>query len=331
MSDRCDKCPESVVRGYEYCTSCGRPLGAGKKDGLREAIKIFGIILMFLCAGMLFLEVYAILWGFSETWNSLNGVYIFMLTPAPTVIGTLYGTAAKLYYLFIVISAIASFIVLLYMSRGGLKDVLRGKTDDVNNVPLYSIATLFAAVISFNVILNMFLTASGNPPGAPIHVGPEWGKWFSYLVASVWEEVICRILMIGLPMMLLGLMLREKGSRRRLFGRFDMDGAAVAFIIISSILFSYAHLAEWDMFKLLPTFISGLALGYLFVKYGIYASIMLHLLVNYMSSVIWVFGDGAENIVVLFMFTALFLGVIFFIQYTVRASRFVKNLFSGTQ
>jgi hypothetical protein len=242
------------------------------------------------------------------------------------------GLAANLFYLFIVVAAVASFVALIYTSRRGLRDLARGKIDNIDNMPLYGVATLFAAAISFNLIFNMIVMASGGDPSAPTYTGPYWGLWYQYLEACVWEEVLCRVLMIGIPMAALGLMLKEKRPWKRLFGRFEMDASALVFIIISASMFSYAHLAGWDVFKIAPTFVTGLALGYLFVKYGIHASIMLHFLTNYLSSVEWILGDDLGAIVLsMFTLIVLIFGPVFLVVYTLRGLRFIKKIASKAQ
>jgi len=55
------------------------------------------------------------------------------------------------------------------------------------------------------------------------------------------------------------------------------------FLLFSALMFGLAHISLWDWYKVLPTFFSGLALGYLFLRYGIYASIMMHFFIDYLT------------------------------------------------
>ncbi|MCL2786051.1 MAG: CPBP family intramembrane metalloprotease [Methanomassiliicoccaceae archaeon] len=332
----CERCAESLENRYAYCTLCGSPTGYKPPEGgLYAAIKWIGVALMLLCTVMLFFEVYAILWGFGDIWvdiGSSGQAYILILTPSPALLTELNGIAANLWYLFIVITAIASFVMLLYTSRDGFRNILKKNIDKIDDMPLYGVVTLFAAAIAFNLIFNMLVMAAGSDPSVPGHWGPHWGEWYHLLTAAVWEEILCRVLMIGAPIMVLGLLMKKKGSWRCLLGRFEMDGAAVAFIVISSAIFAYAHLAGWDIFKIIPTFVVGLALGYLFVKYGIHAAIMLHLLTNYMTSLIWILGDDTgEALLVLFMLTIVMFGLLFLVIYGIRAARFMRTMVSEAQ
>lgn len=108
-----------------------------------------------------------------------------------------------------------------------------------------------------------------------------------------------------------------------------MNNTAVFFIIVSAAIFSYAHLDGWDAFKLAPTFVTGLALGYLFVKYGVHASIMLHFLIDYLTAPSWVLGnDLGDELANLFLFAVIFMGALLFVWYLQRSIRFVKERMS---
>jgi len=341
MSDTetCERCAECSGKGYAYCTFCGRPVGVvplpetqkPAESGLTALARLFGLILLFTCTAVLFFEIFTVFWGFGTIMPVIGdySLSIFILTPSPYVILEISGAAANLYYMFIVVAVTVSFVLLVYTSRNGMKDVLCKRTDKLDDIPLYAVATLFAADISFNMILNIFLMASGNTPTVPPSAGPYWADWYSFLNATVWEEVLCRIGMIGVPLAVIGLMLKEKGSWKRLFGRCEMDRTAVVLILISAAIFAYAHLDGWDVFKIAPTFVGGLALGYLFVRFGIHAAIMLHFLINYLSSFEWVLGDTAGTALIgLFILMVLVLGTVFFVQYATRGCRYVRDLFS---
>jgi membrane protease YdiL (CAAX protease family) len=78
---------------------------------------------------------------------------------------------------------------------------------------------------------------------------------------------------------------------------------------------------------MIPTFICGLALGYLFVRFGLYASIMLHFLIDFLSSFTWVFdGLMADAMLGLFILAMVALGVPFIILYAVRGIRHLGKL-----
>ncbi|MDR0791373.1 MAG: CPBP family intramembrane metalloprotease [Methanomassiliicoccaceae archaeon] len=339
-NERCDRCDECLAIGHAYCAQCGRPTGyvaeesadgpavRANESGLVYVVKVIGLITLVICTAMLFFEIFTMFWVMSDVITIIGsvGFPIFILMPVYIELFIISGVALEMFYLFLVIAVLVSFFIVLYSSRDGIKDVLRRKFDKLEEMPLFAVATLFAATIAFNIILNMFLIASGNEPGTPGFGNyPPWALQYSLLHASVWEELLCRVLLIGLPVMIIGLMMGEKGAWKRLFGRFEMNNTVLLLIIISSVVFAYAHLGSWDAFKLIPTFVTGLALGYLFVRFGIWAAILLHFLVNYSSSLEWVFDDAGIGPTVLFLLVTVILGVALFAWYVYRSIRFLKE------
>jgi hypothetical protein len=332
----CDRCNECTVVGYRYCIKCGRPTGNGemriepavRESGFVKAAKTFGLIVFILSVPYIFFEIFTMFWVMGDVLPNVSyGVPLIYLTPSPEAI-VMYGFVAEIYYLFLVAAVLVSFLFILYESRDGIKEALGSKYKKLHDSPLFAVTALFAATVAFNVILNIFLSASGNEPGLP-DFGDPWKEQFLLLNASVWEEVLCRVLMIGLPLMIAGFLKSDKTPWKRLFGRFEMNNTAVFFIIVSAAIFSYAHLDGWDAFKLAPTFVTGLALGYLFVKYGVHASIMLHFLIDYLTAPSWVLGnDLGDELANLFLFAVIFMGALLFVWYLQRSIRFVKERMS---
>ncbi|MCL2712350.1 MAG: CPBP family intramembrane metalloprotease [Methanomassiliicoccaceae archaeon] len=325
-----------------------------KNNTLSVIALLAGIILLMICVPVLFFEIYTAFWASSEILPVIGNysLGIIILAPSPVILFRVEGIFALLYYLFILFSVTASFILLMYGSgkifvkkfceddaqynEGGEKIVSRNDPSlkiaaAVKEMPLYTIVTIFAATVSFNVILNAFIVSSGGEPYVPPPSDPAWIDQYLLINASVWEEILSRVLVIGAPMAALGLMLREKGSIERLFGGFGMSREALVFILISAVWFSYAHLSGWDMFKMIPTFVTGLALGYLFVKYGLYASIMLHFIVNYLSSLGWVMGSVGTLMSSLFLLAVTAIGVVFIVRYAKYGLLYVKKIISEGQ
>lgn len=159
-----------------------------------------------------------------------------------------------------------------------------------------------------------------------------WVRLFSLARASVYEEFVSRILLIGLPLYFCHRYLKRKEPssspriRNYLFGgRIEMDGFAIFFLLLSSILFGMAHLSGWNIYKVFPSAVAGILMGYLFLKKGVASSILLHFLVNYMSipSQLW---DPFYIITVYTMLTfliSIFTGMVLTAYYLVR----IKNWF----
>lgn len=95
--------------------------------------------------------------------------------------------------------------------------------------------------------------------------------------AGVNEELLFRVLYVGVPMMVVAFILhREKNCWQYLFGGFGMSKAAVAAILFSSILFGLAHYDGWGWAKIPGTLFSGILFAYVYAEYGLYACIIMH-------------------------------------------------------
>jgi len=136
------------------------------------------------------------------------------------------------------------------------------------------------------------------------------------------------MLYIGLP---LAVVYAIKGKAAP-YGRFILGGGfrfgtwEKTFLILSASIFALAHVFSWDVYKVLPTFVAGLALGYLFLKFGIYASIMLHFFIDYLSMPTYVWpGTGTDLALGILLIVAMIVGFVYMVYYFFRA----LELFSG--
>jgi hypothetical protein len=72
-----------------------------------------------------------------------------------------------------------------------------------------------------------------------------------------------------------------------------------AFLFLSSFIFGYAHYASgagWGPGKITEAALAGLALGYLYIKYGFLADVLLHWSINYVGSVFSFLAQGLYGI-----------------------------------
>ena len=70
-------------------------------------------------------------------------------------------------------------------------------------------------------------------------------------------------------------------------------------VALSSILFGLAHYlsgAGWDIGKVSEAALDGVALAYLYVRYGLHASIIFHWAVDYASNAFAFYGQAAYGI-----------------------------------
>jgi len=198
------------------------------------------------------------------------------------------------YYLFVVSAILLSFG---YMIKKDGKQAFHlysrffEKTKHNNN-SFFLIPQIFLGLIFFDYVYNYIIEFIGATPVTPSFESmPLWKLMFSLSNASVHEEIVSRIMLIGIPLLIVDLFRRRKIKIWKYFlgGDFNIDTLSVFLIIFSSLIFSYAHVFGWDFYKILPVFITGLALGWLFLKKGIYACIILHFSFNYPSVLLMVF------------------------------------------
>ncbi len=252
---------------------------------------------------------------------------LFIITPWIIILVELTGTAFAIYHVLLVIAIVLSFVLLLWKSRRLFLKELAVEPSREGHSSLYIVGTIFFAVLFFNIVYYLILSAMGITPAAPgIEDEELWKVLYSFAHASVWEEIVGRMLLIGVPLLVIDLIRRRRKGWKRYFlgGGFEFGRAEIALLLASSTIFSLAHIFSWDAFKLLPTFVAGFALGYLFLSHGIYAAIMLHFVFDYLSVPTLVFeGYAAIILVGLLIFAWVAIGAIYFVSYSSKVIGFV--------
>lgn len=208
------------------------------------------------------------------------------------------------------------------------------------------ISEMFMANIAFNIayviILAIFRVNMETPD---LDDYESYELMFALARASVWEELITRIAFIGIPLIFLwsfgrGHLFHWMGGKEKVEGRkwynylfgggFEVNGFIAILIIISSLLFALAHISSWDAYKVVPTFVGGLALGYLFVKKGVHASIILHFAIDYLTilpeAIGGVVGFGLSAMIGLSIIVLFALGIMVFYKYALGVLEFITGL-----
>jgi hypothetical protein len=78
-----------------------------------------------------------------------------------------------------------------------------------------------------------------------------------------------------------------------------MKPIVFVFLALSSIIFGYAHYASgsgWGPGKVSEAALAGLALGYLYVKYGFHTNVLLHWSINYVGSIYSFLAQGLVGV-----------------------------------
>ncbi|MDI3483183.1 MAG: hypothetical protein PWQ88_1054 [Candidatus Methanomethylophilaceae archaeon] len=310
----CPRCGSRLPPQSTFCPNCGLRLGSeippyeerAQQNGLMGLLNALGAVGALVLAVLLTVNIvlsFAIAPDVIANIGEI-GYYVFLIVPFILELFVVYGYGAVIIYLAVMAILVASWVLLLKNSRT-LGRELAGEVDKKPSAA-FSVATLFAAVLLVNYIVIFILEQTGNTAAAPVSSGvPVWYMLFSFLNASVYEELISRCLLIGVPLMVLTLLGAKEGKWwRPIVGGTGMGKAEKCLILFSATFFALGHLESWDAWKLLPTFAAGLAMGYLFVEYGLYASVMFHFSFNFLSAPIYF----TESLAVTFLFGMLMLG-----------------------
>ena len=255
--------------------------------------------------------------------------YTFIILPPgiPAITGLLSGQGFLIYYLFIVASILASLLYLgIRYGRRTWKDVERFRRNLSLKIPsknpAFEIGALFFASISFTVIFYYIAEIFNPHPTVPDFSRMKmWEQMYGLARAGVWEELITRIPFIGIPLLLIHLFRGKRSMplyRYVLGGEFEMDRLTLLLITICGLMFGIVHmLGGWDAFKILPAMAGGMAMGYLYARYGIWASIILHFSIDYLTIPAYVFDLPSLNIAMdLFIFIGVFIGLYFLYIYS---------------
>ncbi len=260
---------------------------------------------------------------------------LFVITPFIVPIAYLDGLALVLFFILIVIAITVSFLYMIGESFPGIiNEFLVGRPG--RHSTILTIGGLFFAILTMNVLYYSTLGASGVSPTTPdFGSEPLWVSLYGFAEASVWEEVISRVLLIGVPLLWIDLLFRRgqllQPIRYFIGGKIKFGAIECALILFSSVMFGLAHVQAWDIWKVTPTAITGLCFGYLFVRIGLYAAIIFHFSFDFLDIPTRYFGDSATVALGLLTFVWLAAGLIFLVYYAMQLGRFVsKNVKSRT-
>jgi len=357
-----------------YCPTCGFPTSAmisppTPRRAYADALSVFwqlGMILMFIIYGIclaalvysyLALGFPALQAGLLTSWPMLTIVPVLAVlfwiegAVAVTVYFILIFVVLLLIHCWLTLSDGKSAVRLLSAPLSSLMPRLRSK----NRWTM--VAQLFLAVQFFQFVYTLLLSAAGvpitGPPGMPTET---WELLLGLAEAPVYEEIVSRVALIGLPMLLGSLAIRamklhsggtpssqnSKEQRSYLLGSFRyLWGGTVnrksprpvffsSFIlaISSSIFFSAAH-SNYGAWKLLPTFLAGLALAYAYLRCGLFASILLHFSVNMFSGAAVLVQDNMSILIfiALLSWAVMAAGSGFFVYYCVYSVNLLRERF----
>lgn len=328
-SQDCPYCEHYRMSGSAYCRMCGKPLHvtAPLRTKRFSAARSFGILSatvtsLFLVIAAVALYAYAIdifLYLSDKAYGML------ILIPYPYTFAVISGTGLQLYWVLLFVIITLSLMKLvhetyLYFREHGLGgNGTEAKKPGICWIGLMWPATIFLQI----VIIYVSVILTGVDLTVPELSMDQRGLMFLLADASVWEELITRVLIIGVPLFIIGLTKMKKDSWKFLLGGFGVDKLSMMLVVISALVFGYAHEAGWGFSKVIPSFLFGLAAGYLFVEYGLYAAVLIHFVNDYLMAFVWL--GGSETLMGLASLGLIALGALATVVLAVKMWRFLKD------
>jgi hypothetical protein len=224
--------------------------------------------------------------------------YIFIIIPWPLLLFSIEGPIFQAWHLLIFGILFCSFayakfdLIRSWLStkEGAIKSL---SVPEKATSSLEGVAKLFMASISFSVLYFIFLRVievEMNSPDFESLSRPE--LIYGLFAASVFEELISRVLLIGVPLLFIGLAMKWKNPLNKILGG-GLGLTPMTFILIafSATMFAFAHVGSWDLWKVPQVLVTGFALGWAFVRYGLHASILIHFTINLSYSALEIWPD----------------------------------------
>jgi hypothetical protein len=232
-----------------------------------------------------------------------DAVFFVIQIPIAASLGTLFLGVSLVYFVFLLVAARqgTGFVGALRSARTeGFGAFLKN--------PLAGTLVFLGATSLATVALDTLQTGAGVPTGSLS--GDPFALLIDFSVAPLLEETTFRLLMIGIPVV--AVLLMARGSAATLLRCLWRPSAAwdnkagnaarpvaYVFLAISSLLFGYAHYAAnsgWDIGKISEAALGGLALGYVYIRYGFHTSVLLHWGIDYVGSVYSFLGQAVWGV-----------------------------------
>lgn len=325
--------------GQQYPPAAGppwmqRPQPARKSTSWRVVIKTLMAYGMLTFLVQLLLMLAALVYGTTIVLPEIvhHTYALYVIAPLLVMVGHISGDALAAYYMLVVAIIIASAVWLFLTGAKGFHKELTMRGERRRHSAIFDLCGLMFGVLFMNVVVVLITEAVSGEPVSPTEDAELWELLFLLANASVWEELIVRVLLIGVPLLLIDLTrhgLKGKIHRYILGGGFDLGKAEVVLILVSSALFGLAHFDGWGAWKVFPASIAGVAFGYMFMRHGLASAIMLHFGFDYLSMPTEVFAGGDSTGALILLGLAVLawmgMGAVFFGYYIIRMVEFVTK------
>lgn len=234
-------------------------------------------------------EVLAVIMGLGDVFTLISeGVSMSLAFVVPVLVrvGNIHGLALDIYWIAILSMFLISVLMVFWQSKGMVGHGTGGKA---NETPLYWIGLTFGSSLVIQMFMIMLLFGGGHGIDVPDLPTDISESILLYTNAGVWEELVSRVLLIGVPMMVIAALLHYRNPLRYLLGGFGISKTSVLLIVVSAAFFSIGHIDGWGLSKVPLVMVGGLIMGWLFVRFGIHASIVFHCLTDLLTVAIETF------------------------------------------
>jgi len=193
---------------------------------------------------------------------------VFIIIPIPVALFELPGIFTY-YYLIFLLLLITAFFIYSILNLSSTKE----------NSAIFKIGEFFAFNLFLSIVYFEFINSIGQPVHVPITTSvPFYINFYELTNAGLYEELISRVLYIGIPLFLY---YRYKGIRLPWYrmiwgGNYKLGKPEIIVWIISSVIFGIAHSTAWDWSKTPQAMLGGFLLGYLYLRYGLFADVLFH-------------------------------------------------------
>ena len=322
--DDCEMCQMWRAKGARFCSHCGKALEpvppAGKNDvGLIHVFLLLSVTLVsFIVINNL---AYCIVnfMGIADDISKNLAVSVYIpLGMNDIVLTRIRGTAlTALFALDLVILGLAMAYAIYSFYKGYENEMATGDPDCTEKSGLVGCSSILAVSLFLSMAYIMFTAVAGQMPDTSWTSSyTTYELVFRLTRAGVIEEIMYRVFWIGVPMLILALIVaRNKRCWQFLLGGFGMSKAAFVLLIISSVLFGLAHLSGWGWSKVPDAALGGLLFGYIYIQYGLYASMLAHCATDVIYTVGYTVGTGIQSLAILGM---IFLGIVTLIGWLIK-------------
>lgn len=276
------------------------------------------------------IDVLTLIYGVTLVIPELGNTHFPFYVVAPTLI-TIFeitGPALESYYILLVVAITASVVWLLFKNARGFIREMSKKGESRKHSAIFDLCTLMFAVTFLNFAIVFFMLLAGYNPTDVIGDAKVWEMLLLLANASVWEELASRVLLIGIPLILIDYFRRRLRPKRLSYilgGGFELGTAETSLLIASSVFFGFAHYEGWGSWKVFPAAVAGAAFGYMFLRHGLAPAIVLHFAFDYLSLPGEVFGMNVTFVTVVLTLIWIGLGFVCFIYFLTRIGEFVTG------